>query len=91
MTATDPLLLDLPTLIESPRLLLRPPRTGDGPVLHQALLESLPELRRFLASLPWVALRQKVSAEAGVCSPATLQCALCPHRGHRELRRRCEP
>ncbi len=51
----DPLLLDLPTSIETPRLLLRPPRAGDGPAVHEALAESLVELRRFLASLPWVA------------------------------------
>lgn len=54
----NPLLLDLPASIESPRLLLRPPRSGDGAALHEAIVESLPELRRFLASLPWVAEEQ---------------------------------
>lgn len=51
----DPLLLDLPTAIETERLLVRAPQAGDGFALHTAVAESLPELRRFLGSLPWVA------------------------------------
>jgi RimJ/RimL family protein N-acetyltransferase len=51
----DPLLIDLPETIDTERLQLRPPRTGDGALLYPALAESLPELRRFLAALPWVA------------------------------------
>jgi RimJ/RimL family protein N-acetyltransferase len=55
MTAVaDPLLLDLPSSFESERLLLRVPQAGDGPVFLEALTESLPELRRFLAFLSWV-------------------------------------
>ena len=61
----NPILLDLPASIESARLLLRPPQSGDGATLHEAIVESLPELRRFLASLPWVAEEQtRESAEA---------------------------
>ena len=52
---TDPVLLDLPTTLETERLMLRPPQAGDGPALHQAVLESLPDLRRFLAAVPWIA------------------------------------
>lgn len=52
---TDPLLIDLPTSIETARLLLRPPRAGDGQALLPALTESLAQLRRFLSALPWVA------------------------------------
>lgn len=63
----DPLLLDLPSSIETSRLLLRTPRTGDGPVLHEALTESLTELRRFLASLPWVAAEQTVESAETFC------------------------
>ncbi len=60
----NPILLDLPASIESARLLLRPPQSGDGTTLHEAIVESLPELRRFLASLPWVAEEQtRESAE----------------------------
>lgn len=51
----SPTLLDIPSELHTPRLLLRHPRPGDGPALYQALSTSLPELRRFLASLPWVA------------------------------------
>jgi len=63
----DPTLLNLPSSIETPRLTLRPPRTGDGPALHQALSESLPELRRFLASLPWVAAEQTLESAEMFC------------------------
>lgn len=52
---TDPVLLDLPTTLQTERLLLRPPQAGDGPALHEAVLESLPDLRRFLAAVPWIA------------------------------------
>lgn len=52
---TDPLLLELPAEIETPRLRMRPPRAGDGPAMREALIETLPELRRFLGWLPIVA------------------------------------
>lgn len=52
---TDPLLLDLPPSIETERLILRPPQAGDGPMFCAAVTESLPELRRFLGALPWIA------------------------------------
>ncbi len=63
----DPLLLDLPDQIETERLLLRPPRAGDGVALHGALVESLTELRRFLASLPWVACEQTLASAETYC------------------------
>ncbi len=52
---TDPVLLDLPDQLQTDRLLLRIPRPGDGPALHAAVAESLPQLRQFLAAVPWVA------------------------------------
>lgn len=55
---TDPLLVDVPSQIETERLLLRPHRTGDGAILHEALAESIDELRRFLWFLPWVSEAQ---------------------------------
>ena len=58
----DPVLLALPTSLETERLIMRPPQAGDGLALHEALAESLPELRRFLASLPWVAAEQTVES-----------------------------
>ncbi|HSI55721.1 MAG TPA: GNAT family N-acetyltransferase [Ramlibacter sp.] len=50
----DPLLLDLPMAIQTARLALRPPREGDGQALYEGIVETLPALRQFLASLPWV-------------------------------------
>ena len=54
----NPLLVEVPLSIETSRLLLRAPQAGDGPALHEALVESLPELRRFLWFLSWVAEEQ---------------------------------
>lgn len=66
----DPILLDLPLLVETPRLVLRPPRSGDGAILFDALTESLTELRRFLASLPWVAAEQTLESAELFCRTA---------------------
>ena len=66
----NPILLDLPASIESARLLLRPPQSGDGATLHEAIVESLPELRRFLASLPWVVEDQTRESAEVFCRTA---------------------
>jgi len=63
----NPILLDLPTPIETARLLLRPPQPGDGARLFDAVTESLPELRQFLASLPWIAVDQTVELSEAYC------------------------
>jgi len=67
---TDPILLDLPLSIETTRLMLRPPRAGDGTALYEALTESLPALRKFLASLPWVAAEQTLESSEAFCRNA---------------------
>ena len=67
---TDPILLDLPEQIETERLILRPPRAGEGPLIHQAVAESLPELRQFLASLPWVAADPTAESSEAFCRNA---------------------
>ena len=64
---TDPILLDLPATMETDRLRLRPPQAGDGARMHAAIVESLPELRRHLASLPWVAGEQTVESAETWC------------------------
>jgi RimJ/RimL family protein N-acetyltransferase len=46
----EPLLVDVPEHIETPRLVLRVPRAGDGAVLNRAVLESLEALRPWM---PW--------------------------------------
>ena len=66
----EPILLDLPDSIETARLLLRSPRAGDGPQMLDAITEALPELRRFLASLPWVALEQTLQSAETFCRTA---------------------
>lgn len=44
------ILRDLPDCIESQRLLIRPPRPGDGAAINAAVLDSLAELRPWM---PW--------------------------------------
>jgi RimJ/RimL family protein N-acetyltransferase len=63
----DPLLLDLPSSIETERLRLRPPQPGDGPAVFEAITESLAELREFLASLPWVAAEPSEASSESWC------------------------
>ena len=46
----DPLLIDVPTRIETERLVLRCPRPGDGPALNLAVCTSVDALR---AWMPW--------------------------------------
>jgi ribosomal-protein-serine acetyltransferase len=46
----DPVLLDLPEEIETPRLKLRIPGPGGGLALNRAVVDSLAELRPWL---PW--------------------------------------
>lgn len=45
-----PILLDLPMPIITPRLLLRPPKVGEGAILNAAILESFEILNKFM---PW--------------------------------------
>lgn len=58
MAKIDPLLIDLPQQVLTPRLLMRFPRPGDGPVLNAALVESIDELK------PWMAWLQTVPPPA---------------------------
>jgi RimJ/RimL family protein N-acetyltransferase len=47
--------------------MLRAPRAGDGAAVHAAIVESLGELRRFLAALPWVGGEQSVEKSESWC------------------------
>jgi hypothetical protein len=69
-TMIDPLLLPLPNSVETERLLLRVPQVGDGPALHAAVCESLPELRQFLSALTWVANPSTPEAAEARCRSA---------------------
>jgi RimJ/RimL family protein N-acetyltransferase len=46
----NPLLLDIPAELQTTRLLLRTPRSGDGPVVYASVRESLAELKPWM---PW--------------------------------------
>lgn len=70
MPTTDPLLLDLPSSIQTPRLLMRTPREGDGAALHEAVLESLDDLRRFPGAVPWAHEEQTPSSAELHCRSA---------------------
>jgi RimJ/RimL family protein N-acetyltransferase len=52
-SAFNPILLDFPDHLETGRLLLRAPRPGDGAMLNASILETLDDLRRYPASMPW--------------------------------------
>lgn len=67
---TTPILLQVPRKIQTERLLLRVPRTGDGESLYKAIAESVVELRKFLASLPWVASEQSLESSEIFCRNA---------------------
>lgn len=74
--SANPVLLNAPDGFESPRLRLRTPRAGDGPLLHAAVAETLPQLREFLAHVPWVAQEPSVEASEVFCRVAAAQFVL---------------
>lgn len=47
-SSTDYQRIDLPTHIETPRLLLRPPQTNEGKILNAAILESFELLNKYM-------------------------------------------
>lgn len=49
MRPLDPVLLDVPQSLESPRLLIRAPRPGDGVVVNAGILESFDALHKWMA------------------------------------------
>ena len=67
---TKPVLLDLPESIESDRLIIRPPRPGDGPMVFEAVRESLVDLRRFPASMLWALAEPSIETSEEYCREA---------------------
>lgn len=63
----NPILRDVPDTIETDRLLLRCPRAGDGVAVHEAVVETLAELRAWPASLPWALAEPTVEASEIFC------------------------
>lgn len=66
----DPVLFAIPNQIETERLQLRSFRLSDAPELHQALLESIAELRQHLWFLPWVSEEQTLQSAEVRCRRA---------------------
>lgn len=62
-----PVTRDLPTQIETPRLIIRCPKPGDGPELYRAIVDSLEALRQFPAFLPWAVHEPGVEASEWYC------------------------
>jgi RimJ/RimL family protein N-acetyltransferase len=54
-----PILLDFPDQFETGRLIIRPPRPGDGPAVNAAICESIEELRSWM---PWAQEAPSVEA-----------------------------
>jgi RimJ/RimL family protein N-acetyltransferase len=52
LIAKDPVLVDIPMPIRTPRLLLRPVRAGDGQAIHDMKVETWEQLREWM---PWAA------------------------------------
>ncbi|MEK8034825.1 GNAT family N-acetyltransferase [Ideonella sp. DXS29W] len=66
----DPLRFPVPESFETDRLLLRPFLESDAPDLHEALAESVDELRANLWFLPWVAEEQTLESAGVRCRRA---------------------
>ena len=62
--------IPIPTRFETPRLILRSFESGDAPVLHEAISESIEELRRHLWFVPWIAQEQSLAATEARCRAA---------------------
>lgn len=58
---------DLPTAIETNRLIIRCPQPGDGPDLFDATVDALADLRRFPASLPWALATPSIETSESFC------------------------
>ncbi len=66
----DPLEFAVPESFETPRLLLRPFSEMDALALHEALVESITQLRENLWFLPWVGEQQTLRSAEERCRKA---------------------
>jgi RimJ/RimL family protein N-acetyltransferase len=64
--------LQIPERIETARLVLRPPRPGDGAALHEAVVVSLAELQPWM---PWAQAESGVEASEATASRLAAQFA----------------
>lgn len=51
-TTANPILIDIPMPVETDRLIIRPPRAGDGPAVAAAKRETRDDLQRWMAWAP---------------------------------------
>ncbi|WP_144147455.1 GNAT family N-acetyltransferase [Paraburkholderia sp. BCC1884] len=58
---------NLPTMVETDRLILRCPRLGDGLGVFDATVDALAGLRQFPASLPWALETPSIDASEAFC------------------------
>jgi RimJ/RimL family protein N-acetyltransferase len=63
----NPLLINIPAELYTERLVLRPPRAGDGPAVNEAVLESLDALRPWM---PWATVAPSVGESEAWCRRA---------------------
>jgi len=68
--ATPYVLIDVPESFETLRLHARIPRRGDGVVFHDALVETIEDLRRFVGSLSWVSVAPAIEVAETFCRSA---------------------
>jgi ribosomal-protein-serine acetyltransferase len=61
MATTDPVLIDLPMPIRTPRLTIRPKQIGDGAIAFSAVMETWQELNRWMR---WAENRDAFTAES---------------------------
>lgn len=66
----DPILIEIPDLIRTERLDILIPRAGDGKDVFEGVVESIGELRRFPASLPWAMAEPSIDASESFCRHA---------------------
>jgi RimJ/RimL family protein N-acetyltransferase len=66
----EPILRDVPEVIESARLRIRPPHPGDGQIVFEAVRESLADLRRFPASMGWALAEPTPDSSERYCREA---------------------
>ena len=69
MDSVEPLLIDLPEQLLTPRLSLSPPKPGDGVAVNRAIVESFAELHQWMpwaATLPTAIESERFAREAAI-------------------------
>ena len=73
----DPILRNVASELQTERLLLRTPHAGDGEIVHEAVLETLDDLRAWPASLPWAMAAPSVPASETYCRQSAAEFIQC--------------